>query len=252
MLRPILGILAAITITTVMDAMDLSAFSALPLAPLLFLFWWWEKFSAREIGFRWGRLADYRMAIFYPLAVLGAATLVAFIGGAVDTSETNWNHFWLNFLAGGASTVLVVIVTEEGFFRGWLWASLLRAGKSETATLVWTSVAFSLWHLSGVALDTGFDLPTAQIPVFMANALFLGLIWGMLRLASGSLLVASVSHGLWNGLNYALFAFGTKTGALGVTQTSIYGPEVGFVGLVLNGVFALGLWTWLRGRNVES
>ena len=116
-------------------------------------------------------------------------------------------------------------------------------------TLLWTSAAFSLWHLSAVTLETGFDLPARQIPIFMVNATFLGLVWGLMRMASGSLLVASVGHGLWNGLNYALFAFGTKVGALGVTATDVYGPEVGWVGLALNGTFTVVLWRWTKSRE---
>ena len=117
--------------------------------------------------------------------------------------------------------------------------------------LLWSSLAFSLWHLSGVALDTGigFDLSAARIPVFMANAFLLGAIWGLLRLISRSVVVASVSHGVWNGLNYALFAFGEKVGALGIKETAIFGPEVGFVGLALNVTYAAVLWRWWRTRT---
>lgn len=244
-LFPVLGTATAIAITTAMDATGYSPFSALPLCPLMMLFWYLQRLSRREIGFVWGRPGDYVAAVLYPIVVLGAATLVAFAAGAIDLSETNWNHFWLNLVAGGLSTILVAIVTEEGFFRGWLWGSLEKAGNGPGRTLIWTSVAFSLWHLSAISLDTGFDVPAAQIPVFMANATLLGLIWGMLRMASGSIVVASVSHGVWNGLNYALFAFGTHTGALGITETSIFGPEVGFVGLALNGLYAAALWRWL-------
>lgn len=83
----------------------------------------------------------------------------------------------------------------------------------------------------------------------MVNAALLGLIWGLMRETSDSVLVASASHGLWNGLNYALFAFGTEVGSLGVTETSLYGPEVGWVGLGLNSVFALVLWRRTRARE---
>ena len=248
MLKPILGALLAIAITTTMDATGLSVFSALPLLPLAGLFWYLQKLSRAEMGVVWGTRRYYGAAVLYPLVVLGAATLIAVLAGSIDTSETNWNHFYLNLFAGGATTILVAFLTEEGFFRGWLWASLRRAGVRETRTLVWTSAAFALWHLSAISLDTGFDLPAAQIPVYMVNALLLGLIWGILRLISGSIVVASVSHGIWNGIAYALFAFGTKVGALGVTQASVYGPEVGFVGLVLNAAFAAGLWRWFKRR----
>lgn len=248
----VLGSLAAIAITTWMDASGLAAFSALILCPLLLLFWYLERLSRQEVGFAWGKPRDYLIAVAYPVVVIGAASLIAFLAGAVDLSETNWKHFWINLVAGGLSTVIATIITEEGFFRGWLWASIAKAGGSTNQALLWSSVVFSLWHLSAVALPTGFDLPAAQIPVYMVNATLLGLIWGMMRQISGSVIVASVSHGVWNGFAYALFAFGTKVGALGVTATSIYGPEVGWVGLVLNAAFALGLWRWIGRPSVSD
>ena len=145
------------------------------------------------------------------------------------------------------------MITEEGFFRGWLIASLKRAGITRNATLVWSSLAFSLWHLSAVTLNTGFDLPAAQIPVFMLNAALLGLIWALMRSISGSIVVSSVSHGLWNGGAYAFFGYGTKVGALGIADTSIYGPEAGLLGLGMNLLFAAVLWHYpLDPESVKS
>jgi len=246
--RPLVGTLGAVVITTLMDASGLSVFSALPLLPLGLVLWYWERFSRREMGLVWGRPRDYGLALLYPLVVIGAAAAIALLAGAVDISAVDGNRFFLELTLGVTMGILMLLLTEEGFFRGWLWASLRRSGKTRNQTLVWSSVAFSLWHLSAVTLDTGFDLPVAQIPVFMINALLLGMVWGMLRLASGSVLVASVSHAVWNALAYGLFAYGTKVGALGVEQTSIYGPEVGLVGLALNGAYVTLLWVRL-GRE---
>ena len=108
-----------------------------------------------------------------------------------------------------------------------------------------------IWHISAVSLDTGFDLPAAQIPIYLLNATVIGLIWGLLRHLSGSVLVCSVSHALWNGLDYPLFGFGDKIGTLGITETAIYGPEVGFLGLSVNLVFAAALWRWVNQRRIE-
>jgi membrane protease YdiL (CAAX protease family) len=252
-IAPLVGTLAAVAITTLMDANGLSVFSALPLLPLGLLLWYWQRFTRREIGLIWGRPKDYGLALMYPFAVIGAAASIALLAGAVDVSATDWKRFWVELVLGSTIGSLMVLLTEEGFFRGWLWASLRRAGKSRGQALVWSSVAFSLWHLSAVSLDTGFDLPAGQIPVFMVNAMLLGLIWGMLRLISGSTLVASVSHAVWNALAYGLFAYGTKVGALGIVKTAIYGPEVGFIGLALNTAYAAMLWLWLgrRGQSIS-
>jgi hypothetical protein len=46
---------------------------------------------------------------------------------------------------------------------------------------------------------------------------------------------------VWNAVAYALLDEGPKIGSLGVTQTSIFGAEVGVIGLVLNCIFAAAL-----------
>jgi len=239
---PIIGVAAAVAVTTTMDATGNSVFSAQPLFPLMCLFWWLERMSRREMGFVLGGLKHYGDAVLYPITVMGAITVTAFVFGAVDVSQTDWPKTGLNLALISVSTFLVVILTEEGFFRGWLWASLARRGPSPARTIVWTSVAFALWHLSAVSLETGFDLPWRQIPIYMVNATLLGAIWGMLRWRSGSVIVASLSHGLWNGLAYVLFGYGTKVGALGIANTVVFGPEVGLLGILFNSLFLLVLW----------
>lgn len=237
----LIGVLIAIAITTALDAAGLSAFSALPLLPLAGLFWYLERHSRGTMGLVWGKPRHYTLAILYPAVVLGAAIAIAAIAGVVDTTATDWPRTWRHLAIIAGSTILVAILTEEGFFRGWLFASLGRAGLSRPRILVWSSIAFSLWHLSAVTLNTGFDLPAAQVPVYMINAALLGAIWGMLRLISGSVIVASISHGLWNGGAYVMFGYGNTAGTLAIEDTALYGPETGLVGLALNLLFALML-----------
>ena len=47
---PIAGLVAAIVITTVLDATGYSLFSALPLFPLTALLWYLQKFPRRDMG----------------------------------------------------------------------------------------------------------------------------------------------------------------------------------------------------------
>jgi membrane protease YdiL (CAAX protease family) len=250
--RATLGVVAAIAITTAMDATGLSAFSALPLFPLMGLLWYLEKHSRQDIGLVGGRPLGYGLAILYPTLVLGAVGGISAASGALDAAQIDWSGAWRKVAIVSAATVVVALITEEGFFRGWLFASLRRAGLNGSATLVVSSLAFSLWHLSAVTLSTGFDLPAAQIPVFMFNAVVLGLIWGLLRAISGSILVSSVSHGLWNGGAYVFFGYGTTAGALGIHDTPIYGPEVGILGLGLNLLFAAALWGWTMRSSAKG
>ena len=78
------------------------------------------------MGFRWGRPTHFALALLYPLLVIGVIAIVATFAGAVDLSKTNWQKALLNLLIMTISTALVAIITEEGFFRGWLWGSLAR------------------------------------------------------------------------------------------------------------------------------
>ena len=149
-------------------------------------------------------------------------------------------------------SLVLGLLTEELFFRGWLFGALQRAGLSELNVMIWTGVAFSLWHIPAVTMDTQDALPLAQIPVLLVNGVVIGAIWAMLRSISGSILVTSVCHALWNASVYVLFGFGTTVGALGVKQTAVYGPESGVLGLALNLLLAGLLWQWWRRRGADS
>lgn len=141
---PVIGVVCAITVTTSMDATGLSTFSALALLPLLFLFWWLSHLSRTEVGFKAGHARDYGIAAFFPVAVMGAIALIAWLTGAVDLTKTNWLKTAANLALVTISTFLVAIVTEEGFFRGWLWGSLEKAGMKTGRVLIWSSIAFAL------------------------------------------------------------------------------------------------------------
>lgn len=245
--RPALGVLVAVAITTTMDAVGLSAFSALPLCALMLLFWYEHPPRAR-LGFTLGRWSHYGLAVLHPVVVIGTIAITAAAAGGIEAQDIDWRRAGINLAVQSLATMLIAMVTEEGFFRGWLWGSLERTGMPQTRVLLWTSAAFSIWHLSSVTFDTGFDPPVSQVPLYMLNAFMMGTIWGLLRWISGSIVVASVSHAIWNALAYVLFGFGTSVGALGIEDTALYGPEVGLMGLVLNALFASVLWHWWTGR----
>jgi membrane protease YdiL (CAAX protease family) len=238
----IAGLLSAIVITTTMDATGYSMFSALPLILLTGLFWYLQKFTKKEIGLTLGNWKSHGWAVAYPLLVLGLTAAIAWFFGAIDTSEADWNKTILNVGLMSSTGVIMVMITEEGFFRGWLWAALKRAGRSDLQILLITSLGFTLWHVSAISLDTGFDIPLREIPIYLISTTILGLIWGILRMVSGSVLVPAVSHAVWNGIDYPLYGFGEKVGALGITDTHLFGPEVGLLGILLGLAFLALIW----------
>ena len=208
-----------------------------------------ESSLAHRSRIQVGRPNDYGMAVLFPVAVMGAIALIAWPAGAVDLTKTNWSKTAANLALVTISTFLVAIVTEEGFFRGWLWGSLEKAGMNKVRVLIWSSIAFALWHISAVTLDPDFKPTTPQIPVYLCNAAVVGAVWGLLRAQSGSIIVTSLSHGLWNGMAYVLFGFGSHTGSLGIRNTAVFGPENGLLGLGLNLLFACLLWRLWQKRD---
>ena len=245
---PPVGAAAALAITAAMDKGGLTMFSALPLIPLTILFWVLQKMSRREMGLTWGPPGGYGLALLYPATVPVLLIAAAWVAGDVDTSATEWNPVLIQAALGATVGILGALLTEEWFFRGWLWASLRRAGVSPRGVLLASTAVFTLWHFSAVALTEEFGLPPAQWPVYLANVFLIGLVWGMMRLQSGSVVGPAVSHAVWNALVYGFFGMGDATGALGITKTHLFGPEVGLLGIAANLVFAG--WLWRRVRPV--
>lgn len=246
-LRPALGLLIAIAVITAIILSRLpEVFSYLSLIPLMALFWYLERFSRAEMGFVWGRVRTYGLALLQPAFVAGFVALAAWIAGAIHIGSIDWPATVLSITVNVLVTILLAIGTEEGFFRGWLWASLTRAGLSKYWVVALTSLAISAWHLPVVLMMDEFKLPLAQAPIYIFNIVVTGVIMGVLRLVSGSVVVPSISHGVWNGVVYTLFGTGAQVGLLGIQESTIFRPEVGVLGLGLNLVLAVGLWLWYR------
>jgi membrane protease YdiL (CAAX protease family) len=241
----ILGSILAIGITGTMVASGMSGLNTvLPLLPLLLIFWGLYRYPRRAVGFALGNAKGYALAIFYPVLVIGILTALAFANDSVDLTKTQWPKVTQELAIIAAFTFVIAIFTEEGFFRGWLWAALNDAGLSKSKIIIFTSIAFSLWHAPEVTLSSEFALPIAQIPVLLINAVVVGAIWGILRDLSGSVIVASLSHGVWNAGAYVLFGDDLQAGALGIKNTNYLGPEHGLLGLALNLLVLIFLWQY--------
>lgn len=242
--RAAFGLLAAIAVITAIFAIGLPAeLGALSLIPLVGLFWYLGRFSRAEMGFVWGRGRYYSLGLLQPAFVFGPVALAAWLAGAIHLQTSDWPKTMFNLATTIPITILLAVITEEGFFRGWLWAALQRARLSKVWVVVLTSIAIAAWHLPVALLSTEFNLSPVQALMYVSNVTITGVIMGVLRLVSGSVVVPSISHGIWNGILYPLFGAGAQIGFLGI-QDSTFHPEVGVLGLVLNLVLAIGLWLW--------
>lgn len=247
----LLGVGLATGITAVLDALGYSVFSALPLIPLFALFAWYDRMARKEIGLIISQFRYYGLALAHPLLVIAALAMAAKANGALDLTALDASRALKNVALMSGATFIMAIITEEGFFRGWLWAALSRRGATPLATLLASTAAFVLWHVPFVFLSSEFHFAAADIPIFFVNATLLGLIWGLIRLGSGSIIVSSAGHGMWNGMTYVLFGVGSGVGALGIEDVGTYGPEVGIFGAALNAALA-GLLFWLLRQKFTS
>lgn len=108
--------------------------------------------------------------------------------------------------------------------------------------LIFTALAFAFWHLPLFFLDSSFNW--SMLPVYITGGIVGGVTFGLLRYISGSIIVSSFSHALWNTVVYSLFGLGSGSGILGIKATNIFSPESGLLGLACGLVFMAILWVW--------
>lgn len=244
-----IGTVAVLAASPVLELLtgDATLYS-LPALAFLLLFWARTGLTRAEMGFVSGR-GSYQIGILHPLLVVGGAVFLATAVGVTQVDDTPVRTVALRVSMMTVVTALGALITEDGFFRGWLWGTLERARLAPEAILLWTAFAFAAWHLPVALIEPSYRLPVQQLPVHVLNVWLLGMSWGVLRLVSGSVLVVALSHGLWNGLAYTLFGFGTGSGALGIATSLQYDPERGWAGVAFNTAAFLFLWRWWRRRE---
>jgi membrane protease YdiL (CAAX protease family) len=244
----LLAVLVAIGATTAMDMSGFTAFSALILIIPFAALWIIGRYRRQEVGFVFPNPLRFLPGIIHPLIVLPVLGIAAYASGDGSLTEFDLARTAQFAALVAGSTFLVTLVTEEGLFRGSLWAALNRGGFGPQLTVLLTSLFFAAWHYSFATLAPGHELPAAQVPVYLANAFTIGAIWAVMRLRSGSVLVPALAHGIWNGAVYILFGLSTQPGALAIENTGMFGPEVGYLGLALNVVFLAGYIFFFRAR----
>lgn len=214
---------------------------ALIIFPIILILVYWTKMNGKDLGLKFGSLRDYMWAILYPLSICLVIIVIALLTGNMGefkyTNETLGKIAYL-FLY----TLILAFATEEGFFRGWLFGILERDKINPKLVLLLTAVAFASWHLPLFFLNPSFTW--SMLPIYITGGIIGGVTFGLLRYISGSIIVSSFSHALWNTIVYILFGFGSTIGILGIKMTNIFSPESGLLGLAFGLVFMAILWFW--------
>ena len=124
-------------------------------------------------------------------------------------------------------------VGEEIGWRGFLLPRLMRAGLRQWPALVVSGVIWGLWHAPVIALGHNYpDHPYVGVLLMTVFCTLVGIIFGWLQLASGSVWVPALAHGSINavaGLPIVLLT--PHDSVLGGMLTSVIGwlPMVGFI-----------------------
>jgi membrane protease YdiL (CAAX protease family) len=253
---PVVATIAGLLLSPVLEKATKSEIMYnLALTALVIVFWIIFRFSRAAMGIKWGHWRIYIISLLYPIIIMGIIVVIVGVAGEMSLESDSWGKPLLKGLLMFAATIIGALITEDGFFRGSLWAVLRNADIGRGWTLLWTSAAFGLWHLPVAIFEPEFALQATVIPVYIINAFLIGIAWGALRMWSGSIVVPSVCHGIWNAMTYTLFGYGQKAGLLGVTRYWLYGPERGLLGLALNTVVAVVLVRWafrqLKKRDLD-
>jgi membrane protease YdiL (CAAX protease family) len=145
---------------------------------------------ARYLGLEWPTLREVAVGVGWLLIVLVAADLVLLASGQPLAGDFQVD-VWRSAQAAGwlpALVLLILVVSplfEELLFRGFLFEELEASAIGPTATIVATSVLWTLLHIQ-------YDWHTL-VPIFVS-----GLLLGSVRQWSGSTLLAILLHVLMN------------------------------------------------------
>ncbi len=224
-------------------------FSALALLPITVVIWLITRVSRADLGLRIGRAGHYGVAVLYPILVMGILVLLIALSEGIQTSDVDPGRIMFVIAVNSAVGIIAGLLTEEGLFRGLIWGLLKTGGQRPARVLLYTSAVFAVWHVPVVLLEFGQDFPRTAIPIYLANVVLIGLNWGLMRMVSGSIVVAAVSHSVWNALAYKFFGFGSEYGVLETSSFQIFGPERGILGLALNLVFFIVFWRVIARRR---
>jgi membrane protease YdiL (CAAX protease family) len=224
-------------------------YSALVLLPLAVAFWLFVRPSRRDVGIRPGRPGHYVLAVAYPVILMGLLMILIWRIEGISWAEMDGRRIAFVIAVNSLAGTLGVLLTEEGFFRGVVWGLLKKRDLDGGRILLFTTMAFLIWHVPVAFLEMGEGFPRSAIPIYLVNVILLGLNWGLMRLVSGSVIVPALSHAVWNAIAYKFFGFGVEYGELARSSFTVLDPERGVVGIGLNAAFAIVLWTLLAARR---
>jgi len=134
-------------------------------------------------------------------------------------------------------TFIAALITEELAFRGYILTKLRKLGDRRSLWL--SSLLFGVWHYPAAIIL--WDLGIFGSTLYVLNISLLGVLFGYVFLKSKSLVACSISHAVWNALEYSLFGVGNTEGLFAGSSRVLFDPEEGIIGTVVLTIVALVL-----------
>ena len=189
----------------------------------------WDHLPIADLGLSLeGRTKDIFWGTFVALAIYAVGFGILYAMGEVEIAAV---HFSAYELLLSWILMLLVALTEEIAFRGFVLGHLLTAGANRFVALFLSSALFSLMHI----FNPNFSL------IAFLNILLAGILIGSTYIYTRNLWFAIALHLFWNWLQGPILGFEVSGGRLGGTLLSlelseeniINGGTFGFEGSIL-------------------
>ena len=127
---------------------------------------------------------------------------------------------------------------EEIGWRGFLLPRLLKIYTPRISFLI-CGIIWGLWHSAGILLGHNYPgTPVLGTFLMIGFCMLFGVVFGWLRLESGSVWPAVIAHGALNGAAGSVFLFHAE----GFSHDAAYAGILGLTGWILPGCFVAYLY----------
>jgi membrane protease YdiL (CAAX protease family) len=171
-----------------------------------------DRKPAKSLGLQWKSFeADASIGFCLGAALPGAATLLLYATGNLDWNEV---HFVTGDLLLGFVLMVLIALTEELVFRGYILNNLLESMNKWTALAV-SAAMFALAHGSNPGISS----------VAIANLLLAGMLLGINLIYTRNIWFAVLFHFSWNFIQGPVLGYTVSGLPLkGVLQPDLKGP----------------------------
>lgn len=177
-----------------------------------YIFWRFvNKGSLHSLGFRWS-FADFAYGLFLGAASITIIFLLLLATGNIAMVNSFGAPAFSTYTAAFLIMYILVGLSEEMFFRGYVMSTMLNRGNPKWAVYLVSAVVFSLAH--------GLNPNVSWLGLL--NIVFVGLLFAYMFLETDSLWLTIGYHMTWNYFQGNVFGFAVS----GTTPNGIYNVSI--------------------------